>query len=62
MDNRFLILDKKDDYGIDYSQKREPVLKNNTIWAQEAENQKAVFDYFYGDIIENESLCIAYED
>ena len=50
----------KDIYNIDFSEEREPVLKVNTIWVQEADNQKAIFDYFYGDVIENESLCIAY--
>lgn len=50
----------KDIYNIDFIEEREPVLKVNTIWVQEADNQKAIFDYFYGDIIENESLCIAY--
>lgn len=50
----------KDIYNIDYQREREPVLKFNTMWVQDAENQKAVFDYFYSDVIEDESLCIAY--
>lgn len=50
----------KDVYNIDYRPEREPKLNFDTIWVQEAENQKAIFDYFYGDIVENESLCIAY--
>lgn len=50
----------KDIYNIDFQQEREPVLKFNTIWVQDADNQKAVFDYFYGDVVEDESLCIAY--
>ena len=50
----------KDAYNIDYQQEREPILKVKTIWVQDAENQKAIFDYFYGDVVENKSLCIAY--
>ncbi len=50
----------KDVYGIDYRQEREPILKNDTIWVQEADNQKTIFDCFYGDIVENDSLCIMY--
>ncbi len=49
-----------DSYNIDYRHEREPVLKFNTMWVQDADNQKAIFEYFYGDIVENESLCIAY--
>lgn len=48
------------DYGIAYDGKKEPVLKWNTNWVQEASNHRAIFDYFYGDIIPNQSLCIAY--
>ena len=50
----------KDFYNIDYRPEREPKLGFDTIWVQEGENQKAIFDYFYGDVVENESLCIAY--
>ena len=50
----------KETYDIDYRQDREPVLKFKTIWVQDADNQKAIFDYFYGDVVEDESLCIAY--
>lgn len=50
----------KDIYNINFREEREPVLNVNTIWVQEADNQKAIFDYFYGDVVENESLCIAY--
>ncbi len=50
----------KEIYNIDFQPEREPVLKFNSIWVQDAENQKAIFDFFYGDVIENESLCIAY--
>lgn len=54
------IEDAKVDYNIDFRQEREPVLKFNTVWVQDADNQKAIFDYFYSDVIENESLCLAY--
>ena len=47
-------------YGIDYDASREPVLRFHTNWIQEAANHKAVFDYFYSDIVPNESICIAY--
>lgn len=47
-------------YGIDYRPEREPVLGFNTTWVQEAENHKAIFDYFYQDVIPEQSLCIAY--
>ena len=50
----------KDVYNIDYCPEREPALGFDTIWVQEAQNQKAIFDCFYGDVVENESLCIAY--
>lgn len=48
------------DYGIAYDAKKEPILSWNTSWVQEASNHRAIFDYFYGDVLPNESLCIAY--
>lgn len=51
---------RKDTYQIDYQPEREPVLNFGTMWVQDAENQKAIFDYFYGDVTEGQSLCIAY--
>lgn len=50
----------KDACQIDYQSEREPSLKFNTIWVQDAENHRAIFDYFYGNVVENQSLCIAY--
>ncbi|MBR6029635.1 MAG: AAA family ATPase [Clostridia bacterium] len=50
----------KDQYGIDYRPEREPALRFNTMWVQDADNHRAIFDYFYKDVIENQSLCIAY--
>lgn len=47
-------------YNIDYQSEREPKLNFDNPWVQEGRNQKAIFDYFYGDVVENESLCIAY--
>lgn len=50
-------------HGIDYQSNKEPDLCWNgkrPLWVQEACNQKAIFDYFYHDVIPNESLCIAY--
>lgn len=49
-----------DRYGVDYKESREPKLNWNSIWIQEAQNQQAIFDTFYGDIIPNESLVVAY--
>lgn len=50
----------KDDHNIDYRPEREPKLGFDTVWVQEGRNQKAIFDCFYRDVVENESLCIAY--
>lgn len=50
----------KDIYNIDFRYEREPSLKIDTIWVQDAENHRAIFDYFYSDVIENKSICIAY--
>lgn len=47
-------------YGIDYDPFREPVLGFKSTWVQEAENHRAIFDYFYQDVIPDQSLCIAY--
>ncbi len=49
-----------DRYGINYRESREPKLSWYSIWVQEAENQQAIFDTFYGDIVPNESLVVAY--
>ena len=47
-------------YGIKYDQSIEPKLNFNTNWIQEADNHRAIFDYFYGDIVPNESIAVAY--
>lgn len=52
--------EKKEIYNIDFQPEREPELDLRTNWVQEADNQKAIFDYFYSDVLENQSLCIAY--
>lgn len=49
-----------EEYGIEYDGSIEPVLKFSTPWIQEANNHKAIFDYFYKDVVPDESLCIAY--
>jgi len=49
-----------DDYGIKIDTSIEPVLNFNTNWIQERDNHKAIFDYFYGDVIPDESLVVAY--
>jgi len=50
----------KETYGIDVNQEIEPVLGFETNWIQEASNHKAIFDYFYGDIVPDQSLVVAY--
>lgn len=47
-------------YGVNYRPDIEPSLSFKTIWVQSADNHRAVFDYFYQDIIPDASLCIAY--
>ena len=54
------IEDKYKDYGIAYDSSKEPILTWNTNWVQEASNHRAIMDYFYSDVIPNESICIAY--
>lgn len=50
----------EENYGIKVDESLEPVLGFSTNWIQEATNHRAIFDYFYGDIVPDESLCIAY--
>ena len=47
-------------YGIEYNPNREPRLDFKTSWVQDAENHRAIFKYFYQDVIPDQSLCIAY--
>lgn len=47
-------------YGINYKPEREPELGFHSNWVQDADNHRAIFDYFYQDVIPNQSLCIAY--
>lgn len=49
-----------ENYGIKIDQTREPLLEFETNWIQERDNQKAVFDYFYEDVIPDRSLVVAY--
>lgn len=49
-----------ENYGIKLNPEIEPVLQFETNWIQEAENHKAIFDYFYGDIVPDQSLVVAY--
>lgn len=49
-----------ENYGIKIDKTIEPVLKFETNWIQERDNHKAIFDYFYGDIIPDKSLVVAY--
>lgn len=47
-------------YNIGYDASIEPNLKFDTTWIQEADNHRAIFDYFYKNIIPNKSMCIIY--
>ena len=51
---------RAESYGINYRPKIEPQLRFKTIWVQAADNHRAVFDYFYKDVVPDASLCIAY--
>ena len=47
-------------YNISYNSDIEPSLSWNARWVQEADNHRAIFDYFYRDVEPDKSLCIAY--
>lgn len=47
-------------YNIDYEEAREPELSFSSNWVQEGRNHRAIFDYFYHDVLPQQSLCIAY--
>lgn len=51
---------KQEEFGIDFSLEREPILGFKTDWIQDAMNHRAIFDTFYRDIVPNQSLVIAY--
>ena len=51
---------RAENYGIEFDASAEPVLGFDTNWIQEASNHRAIFDYFYGDIIPDKSICVAY--
>lgn len=50
----------KDNYGVNVDLSKEPLLRFDTNWVQERDNHKAIFDYFYGDVVPDESLVVAY--
>ena len=54
------IPEMQSNYGINIDQSIEPNLSFDTNWIQERDNQKAIFDYFYKDIIPDQSLVVAY--
>lgn len=51
---------KQEEFGIDFKSEREPMLGFETSWIQEAKNHQAIFDAFYGDVVPDQSLVIAY--
>lgn len=63
---RWLMKDKAGEYPlgqhyhINFDQTREPALGFSSTWIQDAGNHRAIFDYFYQDVIPHQSLCIAY--
>lgn len=54
------IISKAENYGIKYNVDIEPKLDFKTAWVQEAKNHRAIFDYFYQDIVPDKSLCVMY--
>lgn len=51
---------KQEEFGIDFDPSKEPLLGFDTSWIQDASNHRAIFDAFYGDIVPDQSLVIAY--
>jgi hypothetical protein len=49
-----------DTYGIKIDNDKEPQLSFKTDWIQSRDNHKAIFDYFYGDVVPDKSLVVAY--
>ena len=47
-------------YGVGYDDDREPEMRFTSNWVQDGDNHKAIFDYFYGDVYPEKSLCLAY--
>lgn len=47
------------EYGFTYHAEYEPQIDNKT-WVQDGRNQKAVFDAFFNEVLEDESLCVFY--
>ena len=54
------ILDLAEKYGIAYDEAKEPRLGFKTNWVQDADNQRAIFDVFFGDIKGSRSLVVPY--
>lgn len=53
------IADRARNYGIEYNPDLEPI-SFNTSWVQHKNNHEAIFNFFYGDVEPNKSLCVAY--
>lgn len=45
--------------GFEYKPEYEPEMKNKT-WVQDGRNQKAIFNAFFEDAVEGESICVFY--
>ena len=52
--------ERADNFGINYDPTVEPLLGFETNWIQEASNHRAIFDYYYSDIVPEKSICVAY--
>lgn len=58
---RDVIKERAEIYNIDYHAELEQNVGSYTPhWVMEADNQRAIFDFFYKNVIPDESLCIAY--
>lgn len=59
-DNKNNTYSLADIHNIHYDPNREPVLRFDSIWMQDAENHKEIFKYFYHDVKPKESMCLIY--
>lgn len=55
-----MITDLVAKYGIAYDSAREPRLGFQTNWVQDADNQRAIFSTFYGEVEVGRSLVVPY--
>ena len=46
--------------SFNYNSSIEPVFDKPKVWIQHGKNQKAIFDAFFRDVVNNESICVFY--